>query len=190
MLLNASTKIPASTIGDNKEPSLIIVPQKVKNGTEIVTTQFATVVAVNMYSKNWITWWVMMNNGTMVSMLSDNKIHDIDRIDPSTSAVTIMPSPFTGKKRDTTVASAVSSQNDADEITRRATLQPLKDAKVTKRGIADVNAFNTKMTQSACEAMTCTTNGENPMWNTFTRNCYCETSQSYWTVNPSGETGI
>jgi hypothetical protein len=189
MLLNASTKIPASTIGNNNEPSLIIVPQEVKNGSKIVTTEFATLVAVNMYSKDYITYWALLNNGKTVSLLSDCKVHDIDRIDPSTSAVAIMPSPFTGKKRDAK-STSTTSQNGADEISRRASSQTQGDGGVTKRGIVDVNTYNTKMTQAACAAMECTINGEKPMWNTFTRNCYCETSPVYWTVNPSGDTSV
>lgn len=190
ILLNASNKIPVSTIGENNEPSLIIVPQEVKNGSEITTTDFATVVAVNMYSKEYITFWVMLNNGTLVSLLSDCKVHNIDRIDPSTSAVTVMPSPFTIKKRNTRSTSAPLYQKGANEITRRASSQVQGDAGATKRGITDVNAYNTKMTQLACAAMECTINDEKPLWNTFTRNCYCETSPSYWAVNPSADTGV
>jgi len=190
MLLNASTKIPTSTIGENDEPSLIIVPQEVKNGSEIITTDFATIVAVNMYSKEYITFWVMLNSGTLVSLLSDCNVHDIDRIDPSTSAVTVMPSPFTGKKRNTRSTSVTLYQNSANEIIRRASSQAQGDAGATKRGVTDVSAYNTKMTQSACAAMECTINDEKPLWNTFTRSCYCETSPSYWAVNPSADTGV
>jgi hypothetical protein len=48
MLMNASTKIPASTIGDNNEPSLIIVSETGSNGTEVVTTETATNIAINI----------------------------------------------------------------------------------------------------------------------------------------------
>jgi hypothetical protein len=190
MLLNASNKIPLSTIGEINEPFLIIVPQEVKNGSKITTTDFATIVAVNMYSKDYITFWVMPDNGTLISLLSDCKVHGIDRIDPSTSAVTIMPSPFTGKKRSTRSIAATVYQNRANEITRRASSQVQGDAGATRRGLTDVNAYNTKMTQSACAAMECTIDDKKPLWNTFTRNCYCETSPSYWAVNPSAGTGV
>lgn len=189
LLMNASTKIPASSIGNNNEPSLIIVPGTVKNGTEIVTTEFATIIAMNMYSKDYLTYWVLLNNGTIVSLLSDCKVHDVDRINPSTSGVSVMASSFTGKKRDAKSASATATHNDADDITRRASSQAPGDAGVTKRGIVDVDAYNTKMTQEACEAMQCTIDDEKALWNPFTRSCYCETSPSYWTVNPSGESG-
>ena len=187
-LLNASTKIPASTIGNNNEPSLVIVPQSVINGTEMVTTNFATIMAVNMYSKDYLTFWVMLNNGTLVALLSDTKVHDIDRIDPTTSAVSIMAAPFTGRKRETRLTSAMALQEDADEITSRATPQAQGVNGVTKRGIEGVDTYNAKMTQGACEAMKCTINDEGPLWNMFTRTCYCETIQSYWTVNPSADT--
>jgi hypothetical protein len=188
--LNASTKIPASIIGDNNEPSLVIVPQSVTNGTEMVTTNFATIMAVNMYSKEYLTFWVMLNNGTMVALLSDTKVHDIDRIDPTTSAVSIMPAPLTSKKRETQTASAMALLKNADGITGRATSQAQGLNGPTKRGIEDVNAYNAKMTQGACKAMECTINDEDPLWNMFTRTCYCETSQSYWTVIPSADTSV
>lgn len=188
MLLNASTRIIASTIGDNDGPSLVIVPQSVTNGAEMVTTNFATIMAVNMYSKDYLTFWVTLNNGTMVGLLSDTKVHDIDRIDPTTSTVSVMPSSLTGKKRGIGIASAMALQKEADDITTRATSQAQGPNGATKRGIESVNAYNAKMTQEACEAMECTINDEDPLWNMFTRACYCETSQSYWTVNPSADT--
>jgi hypothetical protein len=40
----------------------------------------------------------MLNNGTLVSLLSDCQVHDIDRINPNTTALSIMPSPYTNKK--------------------------------------------------------------------------------------------
>ena len=178
MLMNASTKIPASTIGSTNEPSLIIVPESVKNGTEIVTTETATIIAANMYDPEYINFWVMLKNGTLVPLLSDCKVHDIDRIDPTTARLAIMPSPF--KKKDTRV---ITSFNRAGEISRRAAPD------ISKRGLEDVNAYNTKMTQASCKSMKCTVDGESPLWNMFTANCYCETSRPYWTVNPSGDTG-
>ena len=185
MLMNASTNIPASTVGDNNEPSLIIVPETVDNGTEIVTMETATIIAINMYSNEYLTYWVLLNNGKLVSLLSDCQVHDIDRINPNTAALSIIPSPYTNK-RDTLSVSATASQNMADEISRRAAHGASPE--LNKRGLAGVNNYNTKMTQESCASMKCTLDGESPLWNMFTANCYCNTTPAYWTVNPSGET--
>ena len=186
MLMNASTKIPASTIGNNNEPSLIIVPESVKNGSEIVTTETATIIAMNMYNTEYLNFWVLLNNGTTIPLLSDCKVHDIDRIDPSTARVAIMPSPL--EKRDSRSGSASLSQAMARGISKRAADSvPLGN---TKRGIEGVNSYNTKMTQKSCNNMNCTINNESPMWNMFTATCYCETTPPSWIVNPSGETSV
>lgn len=170
--MNASTTIPCGSIGTNPEVGLIVVPYTVKNGTPQVTLSSCLVIAVNMYNPDSITYWVQRRDGTLFSLLGDNQIHDLDKINTSVPAfANILTNDTITSKRDLVVPEIKIS----------------KPIDLGGRSLEEVNDYTATMTKEACLAMRCNNNNGAPaLYNPFQQTCYCQ-STDYVEINPSGD---
>ena len=170
--MNASCLIPCGTIGNDPEPGLVVVPQTVNNGTTQLTAQEACmIIALNWYTPEVVTFWVHRPDGALFSVASDNKLHNLDKINTSVPAfadILTTDTPFTKR----------------DWVLPNVKLEP--PVELAARGLEDINDYTATMSKGACAAMTCNGNGNPALYNPFQRTCYCQTLE-YAEVNPSSD---
>ena len=66
--LNGGTTIPASTIGSDPEPSLVIVPKFMRNATAHEVPNTVQMIAVQL-DNDYISYYCQLRNGTVVKFL-------------------------------------------------------------------------------------------------------------------------
>ena len=169
--MNASTTIPCGTIGSSPGPSLVVVPHTVTNGTTQITLPDCLVIAVNMYTPEVITFWVQRPDSSVFSVSSDNKLHDLERINTTVPAFAdILTTDTNYTKRDWELP----------------TIKVEEPVELAARGLQEINAYTAIMSSKSCAAMTCNSNKGPALYNPFLRTCYCQTIE-YAEVNPSGD---
>jgi len=164
MTLNASTELPCDGIGGQHQPDLEIRPKNVYNGTAQTYVPDCQVVAVNMYNPEVINFWVLDNNGSIHSLVSSNKIVNLDQLNTTASTSLVL------RTKQPDVAKRELSMHDCATVghgvARRA---------VERRGLSETDSHTAIMTAEACAAMKCINNGGDPaIFNPFTNTCWCK----------------
>lgn len=161
--LNASTELPCHGIGTQSQPDLELRPKNVDNGTTQAYIPDCSIVAVNMYDPNVITYWVQDKSGAIYSVVGSNKIIDIDQLNSTAStSLVLRAKPAGSKKRDTTMHDCNMAGQD------------IVDRAMQKRAVLPPDWHTASMSPEACAAIKCNNNGGNPaMFNPFTKTCGC-----------------
>jgi len=212
LTLNASTAFPCGSIGKGSDPDLVLVPKIIKNGTQQIVIADCMLIAVNMYKPTIINYWVQTEDGSVYSIVGDNLVHDLDKVDTTVgSALTILTSLSGGNmKRDVVSAGSPNvvplERRQVFHVTCGAPcpfyhMQPIKGSDgycgcmfreptdgitLIDRGIKAPDAYTATMTEDACKAMSCTQNDNKPaVFNPFSLTCWC-VDRPYIEINPSG----
>ena len=204
-VMNASTTIPASTIGSDSSVGLVLVPKSIKGKPSMRMQETVLIIAVNFFQKEIVTYYCQLDNGTVVKLNSDKKVHAIDRMDPngppdlslipkSISNVlqrdiidSIIPATTIEKRPEAVQPSSCDLECPIHQIPAtadatcacRGIIHP--ERRVTgqlsrRRGVEGVSAYTAVQTEKSCKAMICINNGDKPaMFNPFTKSCYCST---------------
>lgn len=159
--LNASTTIAAGSIGLDLEPGLVITPKVVKNTAHVAVQETALIIAVDCTDPSYIYYYCQNAGGRVVKLSSDKWVHGIDKMDPSTSELAILP-------EDHVTASGLS---------KRAKL-PESNYEIIQRGLTGISANTVTVTEAGCQEMTCFVTGKAAVFNKFTQSCYCSTLKS------------
>lgn len=213
--MNASTTFPCGTIGAEPEPNIMLVPKHVQNGIHQTTVADCRCVAVNMVKPEVINYWIQKGN-SIISLVGDNKVYNIDKIDTGAPiALTMLTAPSGPAKRQDNQAS------DVVDLPRRQVfksavcdrqcpqgMEPIPGdllktwpecgclakeggdvADVIARALHQPDAYSATMNKEACEAMKCTNNADQPaMFNPFSLTCWCA-DPAYVEDNPNAWTG-
>ena len=125
------------------------------NVTQVIAVQFNQDKTVSYHCQLW--------NGTVVLILSDSFVDDIDSMDPSAppelSITVVKPISPSNTLRNEFMTEGGASGSET----------------VAKRGIGEVNAYTAIVNKEACAATICTGTGEPhyAMFNPYRRACYC-----------------
>lgn len=196
LALNATDSLPCESIGAEPQPTLMLVPSVVRNGTTQVVLPSCLVLAVNTYSPKYITYWIQKEDGSVFTLLSDNQVHAIDQLDtsqPASLAIRVAP---TNKKRsaDSTVSLAGLKRTQIFAVSCSSVcpffhMEHIEGSDghcgcifkgadqqldIARRGVEQPTPYTAIMTADACTAMTCINNGGKPaLFNPFTATCWC-----------------
>lgn len=160
MTLNASTSLPCANIGSpgQSQPDLVLQPKDIENGTMQAYVPDCNIIAVNMYDPVLINYWVMNANGSIFSLIGNNKVMNIGRLNSTASTSLVLRAyPAGTAKRDLEVATF------------------LEGMSILKRSMSPPGPHTALMTPEACAAMKCTNNGgKAALFNPFTKTCWCQ----------------
>jgi hypothetical protein len=214
--VNASCVFPCGGIGTEPQPNIMLVPKYVRDGTQQTMISNCRCIAINMYDPKIITYWIQNEVGSIFSLVGNNKVFNIDKIDTSAPiALNMIAPPSDPTKRQ------VVPHTDEVGLRRRQILKTspcdrrcpegfepipgnlLKSdpecgclaldsgevSNLTARGLTEPGPYSATMSKEACEAMKCTNNGDKPpMFNPFSLTCWC-TDPAYVEDNASAWTG-
>jgi len=215
LVVKASVALACGSIGlVDPQPNVALVPKVVQEGQGINQTVIADcqVIAVVMYNPQIITYWVQkIADGTLYSVVSSNKVMDIDKMDPGRSdALTLVVLPSNQKRSLSHTGNSIAPvkrQIFATECTLACPFYHMhmiqgtdgycgcmfnsaeQEVELTARGIKEPDVHTATMTAEACEAMVCFNEGNKPAaFNPFTRTCWCYSQPSIDT-NPNAWSG-
>lgn len=208
--INCSTSLPCGTIGNGPDPNILITPKYVRNGTQQIVVADCMVIAVNMYDPQVINYVIQNSQGEIYSLVGNNKIHDMDKIDTSSPIALSLQSSLIAVKRDTAtgVESVLAKRHrvhmidcHADCTRRGYFVQGLEDfcscmdqegednSIFERSGISAPDMTEATMSPEACAAMKCINNGGQPaMFNPYSLTCWC-VDEVFIEENPSGWVG-
>lgn len=160
MTLNASTSLPCANIGQSgqAQPDLVLQPKYIDNGTAQPYVPDCNIVAVNMYDPNVIHYWVMDANGSIYSLVGNNKVMNIDQLNTTASVSLVLRAKPAGTMKRDLVAAAFQ-----------------KGTEVVKRALSQPDPHTASMSAEACAAIQCNNNGgKAAVFNPFTKTCWCQ----------------
>lgn len=125
IVLNASTEIPCDGIDMMQPvPNVELRPKEINDGNATASIPDCSVIAVNMYDPNVLTYWVQNRAGAIFSTTGSNKVVNIDQLNTTASTALILraksaPTPMT--KRDMEMHDcAMAGQEIANRAIERA----------------------------------------------------------------------
>lgn len=125
IVLNASTEIPCEGINTMQPvPNIELRPKEINNGNETASIPECSIIAVNMYDPNILTYWIQDSTGAVFSATGSNKVVNIDQLNTTASTALILrakaaSSPMT--KRDMLMHDcAMAGQSIANRAAERA----------------------------------------------------------------------
>ncbi|KEF58568.1 uncharacterized protein A1O9_06494 [Exophiala aquamarina CBS 119918] len=215
IVVNASVSLPCDSIGlADPQPNVALVPKVVHEGQGVNQTVIADceVIAVNMYNPQVITYWIQkIADGTLYSVVSSNKVRDIDKMDTSQSVALALVTLSGGEKRSLPHTAGLIAPEKRQIFAADCVVacpfyhmhmiqgtdgycgcmfnSAEQEVKLTTRGIKEPDVYTTIMTAEACAAMICFNEGNKPAaFNPFTRTCWCYTQPTI-DSNPSAWNG-
>jgi hypothetical protein len=205
--INCSTFLPCDTIGTGASPNIKLGPKYTLNGPPQTVVADCMLIATNMYDPNVISYWIQNAQGEIFSLVSDNKIHDLDQMDTGAPiACSLRVSTDTSKRRITEnheyivqkrrQVYAVPCHERCKDLGHKKFKSShgvcgclVDDEGLETRGIKEPTSFDATMTHEACQAMRCIENGGNPaMYNPFSMDCWCA-DPVYVDETPNGWAG-
>ncbi|KAK5046721.1 hypothetical protein LTR84_007482 [Exophiala bonariae] len=215
IVVNASVNLVCGTIGlIDPQPNVALVPLVVYEGQGANETVVADcqIIAVNLYSPEVITFWVQKNaDGTLYSVVSSNKVLDIDKMNPSLStSLVLVTLPHVQKRSVSVMTNLVAPEKRQIFATDCGLACPFyhmhmiqgndgycgcmfnsadEEVELYARELIEPNVHTAVMSAEACAAMKCFTAGNKPAaYNQFTGKCWCYT-QPLIETNPSAWSG-
>ncbi|OQU96453.1 hypothetical protein CLAIMM_02534 [Cladophialophora immunda] len=212
LVVNCSTSLPCGTIGlVNPQPNLALVPLVVNQGQGQPQTAVADChcIAINMYNPHIATYWIQkLNDGSVYSVLGNNVVADIDKMNTTQSTALTLTAVSQGADkrsfdRDIVYVEPQRRQIWSVQCDRACPFQYMNKIKGTDgycgcmfndvgktldaRTLVEPDLYNAKMTAEACAAMTCFNDGGDAtpaLFHPFQRTCWCVT-QPYIESNPN-----
>ncbi|KAK5084500.1 hypothetical protein LTR05_005577 [Lithohypha guttulata] len=173
IVLNASTELPCDGIGhSNVQPNLELRPKHVDNSTATPYLPDCSIVAVNMYDPNVITYWIQNRAGSIFSVLGSNKVININQLNTTASTALVLRAKRTAPQR------REAAMDGCTMAGQRIAARAMEHAELVneneKRKVSPPDWHTATMSTEACAAMVCNNNGGEPaMYNPFTRTCGC-----------------
>lgn len=91
MILNASTEIPCDGIDTIRPvPNVELRPKEINNGNTTASIPECSIIAVNMYDPNVLTYWIQDPTGAIFSTTGSNKVVQIDQLNTTASTALIL----------------------------------------------------------------------------------------------------
>lgn len=215
IVVNASVNLVCGTIGlTDPQPNVALVPLVVYEGQGTNQTVVADcqIIAVNMYNPQVITFWVQkIADGTLYSVISSNKVLDIDKMNPGLStSLALVTLPHVQKRSSAVLANLIAPEKRQIFAADCALACPFyhmhmiegtdgycgcmfnsadEEVDLYGRGLIEPNVHTAVMSAEACAGMRCFTEGNKAaVFNPFTGNCWCHT-QPLIETNPSAWNG-
>lgn len=215
IVVNASVTLSCGSIGlVDPQPNVALVPKVVQEGQGANQTVIADcqVIAVNMYNPQVITYWVQkIADGTLYSVVSGNKVLDIDKMDTGQSVALALVTLTGGQKRNLPQTFDLVAPGKRQIFAVHCALacpfyhmhmiqgtdgycgcvfnSAEQEVELNARGIREPDVHTAIMTPEACAAMICFNEGNKPAaFNPFTRTCWCYTQPTI-DSNPSAWNG-
>ena len=212
LIVFARTSFPCGNIGKvDPQPNLALVPLVINQGQGQPQTVVADCecIAVSILQPEIVTYWIQDSDGGVYSVVGNNLVHDIDKMNSTQSTALSL----TTLSTDASKRSVDESQVDYVVPEKRQFWRvscnlacPLRHMRMLKgtdgtcaclfldakkrfdrRDLAQPDLMNAKMTPEACAGMSCfnTGGGSKPaVYHPFQETCYCVT-QPYIESNPN-----